>query len=237
MRRNFQEDTEWLEYLDSFSNEYDDRVYDNASTGRIMKAGHIACESTFGTNVHFDSVLEIGAGTGEHFHSVKHSFDKYVMTDSDKSTLEIAQNRIGDSDSRGNIYYQEMNATKLAFEDNYFDRVVATHILEHLYEPHLAIKEWKRVLKPGGTLSVLIPTDPGIAWKVGRHLSTRRKAINHGWNYDYIMAREHVNPCNNLIAFLKYYLPNNNYHFWPFKIVPLIDCNLFFIFNAKKEIT
>lgn len=234
MRANRQEDTEWLQYLKSFSNEYDSRLYQNESTGRVMKAGHVACESAFKNSMHFDSVLEIGAGTGEHFHSVKHSFNKYIMTDSDKLTLEIAHNTFGNSDQRGQIYYQEMNASKLTFDSNSFDRVIATHILEHLYEPHLAIKEWIRVLKPGGTLSVLIPTDPGVAWKVGRHLSTRKKAIKQGWSYDYIMAREHVNPCNNLIAFMNYYLPNNNSFFWPLKIIPSIDCNLFYIFHAKK---
>ncbi|MFA0350620.1 class I SAM-dependent methyltransferase, partial [Vibrio sp. 10N.222.55.C6] len=56
-------------------------------------------------------------------------------------------------------------------------------------------------------------------------------------NYDYIMAREHVNPCNNLIAFLNYYLPDNQNSFWPLSFAPLIDCNLFFNFHGIKIVS
>ncbi len=232
MRTNKHEDTDWLEYLDSFSNTYNERVYNN-STGRLMKAGHTACESVFDNTNHFDRVLEVGSGTGEHFPFIRHSFNEYIMTDCDSKNLVKAQNNIGNGNLNSKIHYKTMNAEKLDFEDNYFDRVIAIHILEHIYKPHLAIKEWQRVLKDNGTLSILIPTDPGIAWKVGRHFTTRKEALKKGWDYDYIMAREHVNPCNNLIAFLKYYFPENKSFFWPLKPLPLIDCNLFYIFHAK----
>jgi phosphatidylethanolamine/phosphatidyl-N-methylethanolamine N-methyltransferase len=235
MRTNRQDDSEWLKYLASFSDEYDDRLYKNESTGFVMKAGHIACESAFDCTVHFDKVLEVGSGTGEHFRSVRHSFKEYILTDGDQKTLAIAEMALGNGDSSRKICYEKMNASNLNFEDNTFDRVVATHILEHLYEPHLAIKEWMRVLKNNGTLSILIPTDPEITWKVGRHLTTRKQAIKRGWSYDYIMAREHVNPCNNLVAFLNFYLPKNTSFFWPLKLLPSIDCNLFYIFHAVKD--
>jgi phosphatidylethanolamine/phosphatidyl-N-methylethanolamine N-methyltransferase len=88
------------------------------------------------------------------------------------------------------------------------------------------------VLKDGGTLSILIPTDPGMAWRLGRHLGPRRNAIAQGIAYDYVMAREHVNSCNNLVALLRHYFPRSRESWWPLR-VPSIDLNLFFAFHAK----
>jgi len=109
--------------------------------------------------------------------------------------------------------------------------VFAGHVLEHIYYPHLALKEWVRVLKDKGTLSILIPTDPGVAWRFSRNLGPRKNAMARNITYDYVMAREHVNPCNNLIAFLKHYFPEHQDQWWPFSI-PSIDINLFYIFHG-----
>lgn len=38
----------------------------------------------------------------------------------------------------------------IAWESNYFDTIIATEVLEHLYDPQKAIDEMRRVLKPGG---------------------------------------------------------------------------------------
>jgi hypothetical protein len=55
-----------------------------------------------------------------------------------------------------------------------------------------------------------------------------------GFEYDYIMAREHVNSCHNLIALLKYYFPIHSAHWWPLPFNS-INFNLFFCFNAKVK--
>jgi SAM-dependent methyltransferase len=39
---------------------------------------------------------------------------------------------------------------KIEWESNYFDTVIATEVLEHLYNPQKAIEEIYRILKPGG---------------------------------------------------------------------------------------
>lgn len=48
---------------------------------------------------------------------------------------------------------------KLPYEDNSVDEVLAIHVIEHFYlwEVEDVLKEWRRVLKPGGALIVELP--------------------------------------------------------------------------------
>ena len=104
-----------------------------------------------------------------------------------------------------NIVVAVEDATKLSFENASFDRLIATHVLEHLYRPHEVLREWARVLRPGGTLSIVLPCDPGLLWRIGRRFGPRARAHAQGIPYDYAMAREHVNSITNLVTFINYY--------------------------------
>ena len=42
-------------------------------------------------------------------------------------------------------------------KDNELDFIVNSHLLEHLKDPITALKEWHRVLKPGGILAIAVP--------------------------------------------------------------------------------
>lgn len=224
------EDKAWLEYRARFADVYDKSNYASPLQSAVMRAGHRLTEKSFKERDHFGKVLEIGAGTGEHIGFVRRGFDQYVLTDLDTKTLEVAKGKL--NDKFGNkLQYETQTAEGLSYSDNSFNRIIATHVLEHIYQPHLALKEWRRVVKNGGVLSILIPTDPGVAWRLGRHLGPRKNAIAQGIAYDYVMAREHVNSCNNLIAMLRHYFPERTEAWWPFPITS-IDLNLFFVCHA-----
>ena len=42
-------------------------------------------------------------------------------------------------------------------ESDFYDFVLSSHMLEHTANPILTLNEWKRVLKDGGTLVMLLP--------------------------------------------------------------------------------
>jgi len=50
------------------------------------------------------------------------------------------------------------DATRLPFDDNSFDRVITSEVLEHIQDDVRAISELVRVLKPGGTFAATVPT-------------------------------------------------------------------------------
>jgi ubiquinone/menaquinone biosynthesis C-methylase UbiE len=50
----------------------------------------------------------------------------------------------------GNVHFSQARAEKLPFEDNFFDVVILSNVLDHVEYPSRALEEIKRVLKKGG---------------------------------------------------------------------------------------
>lgn len=90
-------------------------------------------------------VLDAGAGRGAYRELIKGYAGEYVGLDIAPSSATAV---VGD-------------AQKVPFADNSFDTVFCSQVLEHLPYPALAIEEFKRVLKPTGTLVI---TAPHISW-------------------------------------------------------------------------
>jgi SAM-dependent methyltransferase len=157
---------------------------------------------------------------------VKHEFCEYVLSDSSPKMLETAKRKI--TDPRVKMVLQQGEV--LPYPDGTFDRIIASHVLEHIYKPHLAIREWCRVLRKGGVLTLILPCDPGLAWRLGKSLGPRRRVEKMGLPYDYLSALEHVNPIGNLVAIIHYHFDDFREYWWPF-VVPSIDINLIYCVN------
>jgi len=56
----------------------------------------------------------------------------------------------------------DLNKEPIPFEDDLFDVVIASHIIEHLNDPINFFKECIRVLKPGGILYVEAPSEKAL---------------------------------------------------------------------------
>ena len=229
----FDEDDSYLEYQSKFTEIYDKSYYSTGLSSWAMKNSHKLIERQMDKNQTYDSIIEIGAGTGEHVKHVKHNYSQYILSDHDSKALEFAEEKLKSFKDSSKLKYQCMEGSCISFESNTFDRLIATHTLEHITNPHLVLKEWTRVTKHNGIISIIIPTDPGLLWRISRNMGPRQSAIKQGLAYDYIIAREHVNSCANLISLLRYYFPASKESWWPLNRLPFLDCNLFFAFHAK----
>jgi SAM-dependent methyltransferase len=88
------------------------------------------------------------------------------------------------------IYETDISHERLPVEDSFFDCVVASELIEHVFDTDFVIEEIRRVLKPGGTL---ILTAPNLASLVNRiflllgfqpvctEVSSRRSTYGNPW--------------------------------------------------------
>jgi ubiquinone/menaquinone biosynthesis C-methylase UbiE len=174
-------------------------------------------------------VIEVGAGSGVHLEHVRSPYASYLITDTSEDMLAAAKARHA---GKPGVSFAVENAAHLSFADSSFDRLIATHVLEHLWNPHEVLREWVRVVRPGGAVSIILPCDPGLAWRFGRHLGPRKRAEGVGLDYDYFQAREHVNSIYNLRTFIEYYFNEVAVTWWPLR-VPSPDLNLLYIAHIK----
>jgi len=203
---------------------YGAAMYGAGLTGYVMRRSHEILEQSFKVDDRGWAVIEVGAGCSGHVFYLKNSFREYVLTDVSNEMLKHAQE--ANSDSR--IKFNVTTAEKLPYADHTFDRLIACQVLEHIYKPLDVLREWNRVVRPGGIISLVLPCDPGLSWRIGRRISsTRRLALKNGFPYEYIMARQHPNPIGNLVALIQYHFENICEMWWPLRI-PLIDVNLFY---------
>jgi SAM-dependent methyltransferase len=117
--------------------------------------------------------------------------------------------------------------SRLPYEDGFFDRLIAVHVLEHLPDLPRAIVEAKRLLKPGGIFSVVIPCDPGVAYDFARKISSerifkRRYKIPYMW----LMRREHLNSPSEILTLLGNTFDEIDREYFPLKFIPMVNANL-----------
>jgi ubiquinone/menaquinone biosynthesis C-methylase UbiE len=223
-------DPDYDDYMRRWTGAYEGANYEGGLAGWFLRRSHAWCEQPFGPQRRFDEVLEVGAGTGVHIDFVRHAFGRYVISDLSTGMLEgvgaARRRRAGET-----VVVRREDATRLGCADASVDRLIATHVLEHLPRPHEVLKEWARVVRPGGVISIVLPCDPGMAWRFGRSLGPRRKFQALGIDYDYWMAREHINPIDKLVSFIRYYFRRLDESWHPLR-VPSVDANLFYIAHA-----
>ena len=120
---------------------------------------------------HFKNVLEVGGLDGQHINYVKHSFDTYTITDIVSPDKEF-------DDKKFNFILDNIENSTLP--DSEFDRVLLTCVLHHLNDPYSALKHIRRIAKKDALISILLPIDPGWAYKLAIELTSIRKAKKMG---------------------------------------------------------
>ncbi len=98
-----------------------------------------------GTN---NLILDVGAGTGATSQALR-EYGRVIAVDVSADAAAIARGR--------GLDVARMDAGRLAFPDARFDLVVVLDVIEHLADDAAAVRELRRVLKPGGVLLVTVP--------------------------------------------------------------------------------
>ena len=98
-------------------------------------------------------VLELGAGTGLNLPYYPDGLEELTLTEPAEPMIPKLERRARKSANDYRVV--AASAEELPFEENSFDTVVSTLVLCTVDDPHAAIAEIDRVLRPGGELLFL----------------------------------------------------------------------------------
>jgi phosphatidylethanolamine/phosphatidyl-N-methylethanolamine N-methyltransferase len=220
-----------------------DTVYENKYAnllntgliGKVFSLKHMTMERGL-ANAIFPKVLEVGAGQGQHLNHVKHQWDTYVETDIRLDTLVSTTLTRPPLFSNKTIVQQFADAENLeAFANESFDRVIVTCVLAHLKNPETALEEWRRVLVPGGVITIEIPSEPGMLLRLSRMIFTVPKAKRLGHDHLAFHYREHVNHFPSMKMLLNHVFRGDEIKIYTYPIAGLSwNFSLWKIFQIKK---
>lgn len=105
--------------------------------------------------------LDVGCGAGYAMRKAKEEFGCQCFgIDPDPGAHGVGRY---DPNSPSGLDIVQGFAESLPYADNEFDVVYCSHVLEHVNDEKKSLEEIKRVLKPGGTLIIGMPT-AAMAW-------------------------------------------------------------------------
>jgi ubiquinone/menaquinone biosynthesis C-methylase UbiE len=129
-------------------------------------------------------VLELGFGTGLNLPYYPEAVERLTVVDPEDLVPERVAARI--AQARFPVKRAMLSAERLPFEDNAFDCAVSTFTLCTIPDASAALREVRRVLKPGGSFLFLehgLNQSPSVA-KWQRRLNPIQRVIGRGCNLD-----------------------------------------------------
>ena len=144
-------------YLHGYTSQEDQRLHDQASTlfdllhfDTLYPAGH--------------RVLEAGCGVGaQTILLAKHSPGALITAVDISEDSLVKAKRLTEAENKENIRFETQDVNALSYMDSTFDHVFVCFLLEHVKDPVKTLLELRRVLKKGGTMTI-IEGDHGSAY-------------------------------------------------------------------------
>lgn len=107
-----------------------------------------------------DALLDVGCGEGRHCFGALERGARVVGLDLDSGSLRAGHGplRARARELGGSGAMLRGDAFHLPFPDACFDRAICSEVMEHVHDYPAAARELARVVRPGGTAAVTVPT-------------------------------------------------------------------------------
>jgi len=99
--------------------------------------------------------LDAGCGSGLLARHLKSSSPTRKIIGCDMSEMRLQQAKKSAQEQGLNIEFRLENLAATSFEDHSIDVIFCRYVFEHVPQPQVLLKEFKRILKPGGRLIVI----------------------------------------------------------------------------------
>lgn len=111
-----------------------------------------------------ERVLEVGSGIGNIISEVlsRPRVKSVVATDLRGSSLAVLRDRFGHDTRLTTEVWNAEDPPPQALLSDTFDTVICSNVLEHISDHERALKHIRQILKPGGRLVLLVPSNPAI---------------------------------------------------------------------------
>ena len=167
--RKFKKETDPAEAYDSWSSAYDSQpdnlmlALDEELTGSFLDE----------MDLHSGIIADVGCGTGRHWEKLKRK-NPLLIRGYDVSTgmLAILKQKFPQAQT---FLLKDNHLQEL--ENNSCDLLISTLTIAHIPNPEEAMKEWHRVLKPGGRLLITDYHPAALAKGARRTFSFRNQTV------------------------------------------------------------
>ena len=215
-------------------------IYSEARYGAKKDRAHVLYHTKLEmhlTKKTYPVVLEIGAGSGEHFIYVKHDFEKYIMSDIVLPVINHDSKSLNKNarDKHSRVICKKEDAEDLKLASDSVDRLISTCVLHHLHDPSTALDEMRRVVKNNGLVSIYLPSDPGFLYRAAQYMASNRKLRKFFSKNEirFLRGLEHRNHVSSLEAMISATFINDEMKRRDFPLPATWNFRLFSIYQVK----
>ena len=109
------------------------------------------------------TLLDVGAGPGTITLEFAARVGRVTAVEIDEAALSLSRTRVAEAGAT-NIDFAVADVHALPFDDGAFDVVHAHQVLQHVGDPVQALREMRRVTKPGGVVAARDADYAGFIW-------------------------------------------------------------------------
>lgn len=126
-------------------------------------------------------VLEVGCACGATLLEIKNQYKNAEIYG-----IELNENSAKIAECFADVRAENIENTKLSYDEEFFDYIIFADVLEHLYDPALVLENMKKYLKKDGCIITSIPNV--------MHYSVIKELLSGNWTYQDsgILDRTHV---------------------------------------------